>query len=1145
MLIDFMNMTNGEYHNGQLIYNRQACEKEIAFLFPNDKNPDLNDPKYRDIVKKMPYTPLIAGGLAKSLGIDEQFLTLELWEDLSNGYCPVKYLPKVNEAESLMRFPIETPRGLMVKLNKNATPIGEDGKYKPEDAGKDKRIGTEFVFALGRNTSNVLTAMEIADPSLETKLTDHVNKIFTEHILPEMERDAFIRTGTDGVELQYVKELLAVSFGHIENRGTKYNPQDGTGGPEAHKHWHFDLLNTAMGYDGKLLSVCNDLIIKNKDKYNSIFQMEMYPFLEKEYGLSFKPVYLDEDKDNEFLQDHEKNIASWDVEDKFIPESLRNELGARSKEMEALMKKLKVRGFVAQEIARKELKLDKTDHSPSELKAIWADKYAKHGFSGQSIAQLQNFNQVKPQVELPDPELMVSNYLRKHKDVVFSEDQIKAHVHKQLIGICDRDTSERHAEYVFKSQCHQVMDKEQREYFKDFLADTISDPELRKQKQLRFGRDVRFTTTGILMMDKYISESLKARESETRFVLKRNDVIQAILDCEIDKRKTIKDFQFSIDQKNAVVLAMTQPGAVMNIAGRAGSGKSTLLRVVKDEYERNGFSIIGTSPAGHATKSLAKDTGMKKGTFFNSSALIKQLELGKVKLTNKHVLFVDEAGMADTETLYKLIKAANMAGSKLILTGEKEQLQPVGFGNSYKVLNEQFTTAPVTAINRQRDHWQRELVEELASGQSEKALDRLYEKGLIFITKTEKGKVDLMVKHYMEDKTDFKQKFILAASNDEIDNINDKVRESLKKSGQLPLEEVTVKGKDGIDREFSVGDRIVFTKKQKSANAETTTLENSETGSVLSIAKFLNGKPRAIQIELDDGTRHFLNLKDEHSFQHAYAKTIHKSQGGTVENTQFTIGKNLADLHSSYVALSRHRGMARMYLSEEVVHLLSSRMKGKPPTTAMKNVAEWTAKTKNIELPPEITQSYLETRAWLTANYEEKDPQKRRKASAVMDDLKNVVEAFQKTNFKKTSNDFDRASGHAEDTYKRIRQERGYKVAHPVPVAQDFMGPPKPDHLNQVGQVQPESLSSKAADQAKELVRKAVELAQKAKTVMGFTRAPEAMKASINEIKTINQLPQMKTPEVKKPVFTPDLNNIQKPKPKRAFGKKKEFGQTM
>ncbi len=217
-------------------------------------------------------------------------------------------------------------------------------------------------------------------------------------------------------------------------------------------------------------------------------------------------------------------------------------------------------------------------------------------------------------------------------------------------------------------------------------------------------------------------------------------------------------------------------------------------------------------------------------------------------------------------------------------------------------------------------------------------------------------------------------------------------------------------------------------------------------------------------------------------------------------------------------------------------------MKGKPPTTSMKKVAEWTAKQKGVELPPEVLHSFIETRAWLTANYEEKDSQNRRKASAVMDDLKNVVEAFQKTNFKKTSNDFDRADGHAEDTYKRIRQERGYKVAHPVPVASDFMGPPKPAHLNQVDQVQPTSLSSKAAAQAKDLVRKAVELAQKARDVMSFSRPPEAAKKSINDIKHLNELPQMTTSApAKKPVFTPDLTDVKKPTQTRSFGKKKRI----
>ncbi|MGJ7553393.1 AAA family ATPase [Variovorax sp. RB3P1] len=1035
MLIDYMNMTSGDYHNKAVEYNMTGLIAEIKRMFPDEPNPDINNPKYKHIIADMPYLPLIAGGLSKSLGIKDEFLSLDLWKDLSNGYCPAAFLPKDSE---LARFAVDTPRGSMVKFNRTATPIDAvTGEYRPDLAPKKRRIGTEFVFGLARNTSNVLTALELADPSIEKRVTAEINRIFVEHIVPEMERDAFIKSGTDGVNLGYVQGLLVVSHHHTENRSE-----------EAYKHWHFDVMNVANGEDGSLGSVTNDLIAKNKDKYNALFQMYTKDFLERELGLSFQPVYLDEDLKNEFLLDHQRNVTAWEVEDKFIPESLRNDLGARTKEIDALMKKMGVSGFIAEEIARKETRNEKTELSPSELKQHWKDTYAKHGFNAATIAKHQNFNQVKdPEAVLPTHEVLIDNFLRKHKEVSFSEDQFKAHIHKQLLGLCDRDRAERYGEEIFANECHQMMDKEQREYFADFLADNISDPELRKQKQLRFGRDVVFTTTSILKMDKYISESLQARVHETSFVLSKSDVMSAILKFEAEvtekmKKEGKKDgFVFAAGQKNAIVQACCENGAAMNVAGMAGTGKSTLLNVVKSQYEAKGFRLVGTSGGQAATRNLAESIGMKKGSFFNTSELLKLIEVDKFKLDSKTVLLVDEAGMLATSELYQVIQHANKAGAKLILCGDKLQLQPVGFGGNFRILNEEITTAPVTEINRQREDWQREMVHDFAGGRAHVAIDKLYKNGKVVIKKTDKGRLTQLVHDYVSDTNKAQDKIILAMTNQDTEKLNSAVREELKAKGHLSKEEVTVKGKDGIDREFAVGDRLIFFKNQKSDNVEQAKLSNSDTGKVRSISRYVNGKPHSIQLEMDDGSLHHLSLTKEQNIKHGYAVTTHKSQGQTKENAYFWVSPTLNNLHAAYVACSRHKGSLKLYLSEDMVETLAQKMEGKAPTQAMAQLAQSVAKKKKLELPPATLKSFIDTREWLDANHKPSDPEKV-KVRSVLDDFKSVFEAMAQTAFKKTTYDYDLADGAAQNAYKEVRLQRMHR-GQPVP---EFVGPLQPVH---------------------------------------------------------------------------------------------------
>lgn len=1061
-VIDFMVMKNGDYHDKQIEYNMTGLLAEIKLAFPDDQNPDLTSPKYAQIVKDMPFAPLIAGGLAEAFGIEKEFLTLELWRDMSNGYLPAKSLPK----DSILKAKvIETPRGLLVPLNKNPTPIDETGTYRPDLAGKDKRIGTEFVFGFGQNTSNVITAKAIADPEIEKVFADKMNDIFENVIIPEMEKDAYVRMGADGKDIGYVSKLLVVAFQHIENRST-----------EPFRHFHFDVMNTAMGEDDELYSMMNDLICQNKEKYTALFQCASKSWMEQEWGLSFKPVYLDEDRDNEHLKDHERNITSWDVDDRFVPQSLRDHLGARNKEMDALMREQGVHGFLAEEIARKESRQEKTELSPSELKAEWADLYAKHGFSARSIAQHEDLSQVYiPDALLPTAELLISNFMRKHKDVSFTEDQFTAHVIKQLLGTTTPERAARYAEEIFEAEAVQMIANEQVPYFQDFMDDTITDPMERQQKQIRFGRDVRFTTKSTLEMEKYSVESLKARQTETGFQLPKAEIVQAILEFEQSQSKPgKKPFQFAIGQKTAIVQAMCEPGAVMNIAGRAGSGKSTLLKVVVEQYEKAGYNVWGTSTSSTATKGLAESTALKDGQFFNSAELFIRLQTGKIQLSNKSVLMVDEAGMASTEEFFKLTKAVNEAGAKLILVGEREQLQAVGFGGLYGTLNDKFLTAPVRDINRQKDGWQREMVHAFAEGNAKKAMRDLYDNGRVIIKKSDKGRMAQLVHDYTKDENDFKEKLIIAATNMDVERINREIRAELKKNGKLPQEEITLTGKDGIDRKFSEGDRIIITKNQKTDDVKQVKLSNSETGKIIGIGRLSNGKPNSLKVEMDNGKIHFINVNKEHSMKHGYASTVHKSQGQTKNNAYYWVSPSLNNLHQAYVACSRHRHVLKMYLSEDMVQTLAQKMEGKPPSKNMLSTALGVAKKKGLDFPPEVQKSFVDTKAFLDKHL---PPKEGKHASHVLDDFQDIAEAMSQTQFKKTTYDYSVQDG--KQAYKTHKEWREQKHAL----------------RNEPKQVQPNQARTAG--------------------VFAYKLKPEAPKESLNEIKHANDITTLKFDEPK------------------------------
>jgi len=1121
MMRNYLSMNSLAYHEKQLTYNMTNLLSEIKQEFPDDLNPDFNNPKYKQFLERNAFVPKFMGELNSSLGLDDKYLSVDLWRDLSNGWCPVTS----STDPKLAKQAIETPKGKMIQFRQTATNILPDGSYEvPKKDDIKTRLGTEFMFVFGERLSTRIGLMATQDPSVEKKFQEICYKVFQEKIVPEMLSMARIRKGKDGVDYEAAAEILAVPFFHQENRSE-----------QPFSHFHFNLMNVARGYDGELHSLCTDEIGANASAIDAIFMSNMKEALEKEFGFVFVEVKHSEDLENEFLKDNERKTVSFDLPEEVIPANVLEYRSVREKEMEAELKKIGKKGYEAKELARHASRDDKTDKSPSELRAKWKSDFASLGWTLEQADKDMEAYKAKnhPKRIAPSDEILEDSFLRNHKEVAFTEYQYKAHIHKQLLFCMTSDDAQREATRIFEKSCNLSMSKDQMEYFKPLLENTIEDATLKQSMQLRFGREAKFIHTSTIERDKYISESLMKRKDEISFMFDKNEVSKAILDFE-SKQKGFngKPFKFAKGQREAILMIATEPGAVSNVAGRAGAGKSTLVRVAKDFYNSKGFKTFGTSTSSSATMTLAKDTGMKEGEFHNTTQLIKLLDSGKIKFDKKTVLFWDEAGMADTKSFYEIIKHVNVAGAKLVLIGEKEQLQPIGAGGSFKILGEQFTTTKVQDINRQQYEWQREMVEDFASGRSEKALRSLHDSGNIVITKKEEQRLEKIVDDYInakevkitgditityktidgevkthstshltfsepikvkpgevapkepqfknknfsnqeildmanskksydkysikkaleqtlgveiksidsvqdnlvrtESKVDVKDKMMLAATNDDIDMINEKVREKLKLMKFLPEQEVIVKSKDGSEKGFSIGDRVIFTKNQKSDDLSKKKLHNSDQGEVIGfVMNSKTGEPSAMKLSMDNGQQATIDLSKNHNLKHAYATSIHKSQGQTKTSTMYWVSANTNSLHHAYVACSRHRKSLKMYLSEDMVSKMETKMESKEATASMKKVAEWIAKENKVALPPETLQSFTETRNFLNKHYYKLDNDKLNDPN-LMDRFISIAEAMRKTNYKKTSNDYEILDKNANITYgaiqiNRIEQIKKYK----------------------------------------------------------------------------------------------------------------------
>jgi len=132
-----------------------------------------------------------------------------------------------------------------------------------------------------------------------------------------------------------------------------------------------------------------------------------------------------------------------------------------------------------------------------------------------------------------------------------------------------------------------------------------------------------------------------------------------------------------------LVTAMATSGRRVQLAlAPAGAGKTTAMRVLAGVWTQAGAAVVGLAPSAAAAAALRDATGLPCETLAKlvhdldarpDSQLTAQIESGTL-------LVIDEAGMADTITLDRVIAFAVERGAVVRLIGDDQQLAAVGAG---------------------------------------------------------------------------------------------------------------------------------------------------------------------------------------------------------------------------------------------------------------------------------------------------------------------------------------------------------------------------------------------------------------------------------------------------------------------------------
>lgn len=406
-------------------------------------------------------------------------------------------------------------------------------------------------------------------------------------------------------------------------------------------------------------------------------------------------------------------------------------------------------------------------------------------------------------------------------------------------------------------------------------------------------------------------------------------------------RQLVSENALNSEQADAVAVA-TSANAIAVIEGAAGSGKTTSLRPIVEAHRAAGYHIVGSATAWRIAHQLRDDLDIEAKA---TDAWLAGHAAGRPFLDSKTLLVVDEAGQLSSRQMHAVLSEVERSVAKLVLVGDRRQLQPIGAGGALSIVARTTAFARVDRVVRQREEWARQATMALAAGKTAEALSAYAERGHVHHHTGQKDVVQAMVETWERSTSDGEASasLLLARTNGQVREINAAVRTCLRAAGTLRGPEVTIGAvtSSGLAYrlDLSTGDEIRFLVRHdglgviNGTTAIVTGLREEAGEDVRIGARIGNRDVSFTSSDLADDT-------GKARLAHAYASTIYGAQGLTVDRA-FVLLDPACDRHDAYVSLSRARDRTEIFIDRNLIdagiraeQLLSQRAGMAEPDTA-------------------------------------------------------------------------------------------------------------------------------------------------------------------------------------------------------------------
>ena len=365
----------------------------------------------------------------------------------------------------------------------------------------------------------------------------------------------------------------------------------------------------------------------------------------------------------------------------------------------------------------------------------------------------------------------------------------------------------------------------------------------------------------------------------------------------------------SVEQHEAV-RTLTGPERLVVLEGQAGTGKGVVLDTIARAEQGAGRQVIGAAIAGRTAQRLGEDSPALEGSTMTVAALLTRSERGQLQLDRDTTIVVDEAGMVDTHTMHALVRTAAHSGARLVLAGDRAQLDAIGAGGMFAQLAQTAPLAKVQEVRRTPDPEEREAWTHLRQGRGARAMEHYAQRGQIHLAEERQHALAAAADRYHElvAQHGHEQVALMSdGSRQEIDRLNARVQHLRTQQGELTAGAVPLprdpQDPDSPTYSLHGGDLVVWREIQRTDD-DLGRVENGTRGTVTAV----NPDRGELLVQLAGSDRQ-IHVAGENvgRLRLGYAGSVYRQQGATVDRAVAVTGGWQADRAGAYVQASRAR----------------------------------------------------------------------------------------------------------------------------------------------------------------------------------------------------------------------------------------------